>query len=101
MIDDALIREIVYRNRVSIRGARRKRQIDRRRPLMRSRQVPGRRERGTLRASGSAAVPVAPELVLPIDDIALRVECRPQAQGHGRTAGSPRKLVVARSEEHT
>src|SRR6266478_3218512 len=95
MIDDALIWEIVYRDRVSIRGACGKRHIDRRRPLMRCRQVPGRRERRTLRASGSAAVPVAPKLVLPIDDIALRVERRPQAQGHGRTARSPRELVVA------
>src|SRR5258706_7450462 len=95
MIDDALIWEIVYRDRVSIRGTCRKRHVDRRRPLMRSRQVPGRRERWTLRASGSAAVPVAPKLVLPIDDVALRVECRAQAQGHGRTARSPSEFVVA------
>src|SRR5258706_13479389 len=95
MIDDALIWEIVYRDRVSIRGACRKLHMDPRRPFMRSRQVPGRRESRPLRAPGSAAIPVAPELVLPIDDIAPRVEYRPQAQGHGRTARSPRELVVA------
>ena len=57
--------------------------------------MPGCQERRTIRSAGSAAVSIAPEFVLPIDDIPAGVESCAQAQGHRRAAGSPHKFVVS------
>src|SRR2546427_401339 len=55
VVDDTLARKIVERYCIAVRGARRERHIDRRGPLERPRQMPGRDKGGVIRAAGPAA----------------------------------------------
>ena len=95
VVDDALIRKIVYRNGVAVRRSRGERHVDRRGSLERPRQMPGCDEGGTIGAAGPAAVAVAPQLVLPVDYAAVRGERRAQGERHRRPARGPGEFVVA------
>src|SRR5262245_55064703 len=97
MDDDVPRREIIERDRVSIRSS-----ADRAWRIHRDRlrsgwvTMPGGKEGRRFPAPRPVRVTVAPDLVTPSDDRAGGIEIRGELDEHGRTERRPRELVGAR-----
>ena len=96
VIDHALIGKIIERHRVAVAAPRRLRNIGRRPRLARLGDVPAGQEIVVpARCGRSGAVSIAPYLIDPVDDPAIRVERGFGAREHGRAVWLPGELVIA------
>jgi len=96
MIDHALVREVVERHGVAVAAARRLGNVDRRSRFARLGDIPaGQQIVVRTRRRRPGAVGIAPYLIDPVDDPAVRVERGFGAREHGRAVRLPAELVVA------
>ena len=89
--------KVVERHGVALGpAAARQRRIDRRHARERLGELPGGEQRRRLGTAGPRYVPVAPDVVPPADDLALRVEIGFQVDGLRGAERRPGQLVLAR-----
>ena len=94
VVDRLLLRENIKRYGVAIAAAGRLRNVARRARRERFAHVPRCEQIAAIRVTGSRAVGVTPQLVLPVDNPAIGVQRSAKVDRHGRTIRLPGEFVV-------